>query len=147
MTMTISNAGMTLVEQFEGLKLTAYRDVAGIWTIGYGHTGKDVYAGLTVNMAEARALLTSDLHAAVAVVNRIVKVPVSQAQFDALVDFAFNAGIGALTRSTLLQKLNAGDVQGAAEQFGLWVNAGGVHVPDLVRRRAAEAELFLGKAA
>jgi len=134
---------MALTQQFEGLKLTAYRDVAGIWTIGYGHTGKDVYAGRVITHQEALALLAADLHAAISVVNLRVKVPLTQNQFDALVDFAFNAGIGAFVTSTLLRDLNAGDYTGAAAQFVLWDHAGGKVVPGLLKRRQAEAELFL----
>lgn len=143
MNVTISDAGMALVQQFEGLRLTAYRDVVGILTVGYGHTGKDVKPGEEISQTQARALLISDLQAAVAVVNHVVKVPLTQNQFDALVDFAYNAGIGALTRSTLLLKLNAGDYAGAAALFAEWDHAAGKVVPGLLRRREAEAALFL----
>ena len=147
MEMTISRAGMALVEQFEGLRLAAYRDVAGIWTVGYGHVGKDVHPGLVITAIEARSLLAVDLRVAVAAVNHLVKVPLTQNEFDALADFAYNAGVGALTRSDLLKLLNQGNKPGAAAQFPEWVYAGGVKVDGLERRRAAEAALFLGKAA
>ena len=76
-------------------------------------------------------------------VNQLVKVKITQGQFDALVSFAYNLGLLSLSTSTLLQKLNAGDKQGAADQFGRWVNAGGKRLDGLVTRRAAEREMFL----
>ena len=137
-----SDAGVTMTESFEGLRLTAYQDVAGVWTIGYGHTGADVHAGLTITTAEADKLLRADLASAEACVNRAVTAAMTQNQFDALVDFCFNAGRGSFLGSTLLRKLNDTDFAGAAAQFGLWVHAGGKVVEGLVRRRKAEAEMF-----
>jgi lysozyme len=137
------NQGLGLTEGFEGCRLVAYKDVAGVWTIGYGHTGADVVEGLVITQAQAVSLLVSDVAAAVACVNHAVVVPITQDEFDALVDFTFNAGRGAFLQSTLLRDLNAGDLQSAAAQFGLWVNAGGKPVSGLVRRREAEKELFL----
>jgi lysozyme len=139
---TYSVQGMELTKGFEGLSLTAYQDCAGVWTIGYGHTGPDLIAGMTITEADAEALLRADLATAVACVNRAVNVSINQHQFDALVDFCFNAGRGSLLPSTLLRKVNAGDFEGAAAQFGLWVHAGGRVVSGLVRRRKAEAALF-----
>jgi lysozyme len=144
-TFTYSDAGFALTRSFEGLNLKAYRDCAGILTIGYGHTGPDVAAGQTISEFEAEALLRADLAQAVACVNRAVTAAITQNQFDALVDFCFNAGRGALLGSTLLRKVNAEDFEGAAAQFGLWVHAGGDVVPGLVRRRTAEAALFCGE--
>jgi lysozyme len=137
------NQGVALTEGFEGCRLVAYQDVRGIWTIGYGHTGIDVVEGLVLTQAQANSLLVSDVAAAVACVNHATVVPVTQDEFDALVDFTFNAGRGAFLQSTLLRDLNAGNLPAAAAQFGLWVNAGGKPVSGLVRRRAAEEELFL----
>jgi lysozyme len=134
--------GLTLTESFEGLKLTAYRDVCGVWTIGYGHTGPDVHPGMTITQAEAEELLLADVAHAVATVNRCVTVKLNQDQFDALVDFAFNAGCGALEGSTLLKDLNAGDYAAAADQFEEWDHAGDKVVAGLLRRREAEATLF-----
>lgn len=138
-----SDAGLALTKSFEGLRLTAYQDVAGVLTIGYGHTGPDVKPGMTITEAEADVLLRADVEEAVATVNRVVTVLISQNQFDALVDFCFNAGSGNFLRSTLLRKLNAGDAAGAAAQFALWNHAGGEVVPGLTLRRRAEANLFL----
>lgn len=138
------NQGLALTEGFEGCDLKSYPDVRGIWTIGYGHTGADVVEGLVITQAQAEALLVSDVAAAAACVNHAVQVAITQDEFDALVDFTFNVGRGNFVTSTLLRKLNAGDIAGAAEQFGLWVHAGNAVVSGLVRRRAAEAELFGG---
>ena len=137
-----SDNGFALSKSFEGLRLTAYQDVGGVWTIGYGHTGPNVRAGLTITQAEADALLRSDVEDAVTCVNRAVNVPITQNQFDALVDFCFNCGRGSLLQYTLLRKVNIGDFAGAAAQFALWDHAGGEVVEGLVKRRTAEAELF-----
>ena len=137
-----SERGLALTKSFEGLRLEAYQDCGGVWTVGYGHTGPGVVQGMTVNDAEAEVLLLADLDDAVACVNRKVMVAISQSQFDAMVDFSFNAGRGNFLKSTLLRKVNAGDFAGAAAQFGLWVHAGGEVVPGLVRRRKAEADMF-----
>jgi lysozyme len=141
-----SEAGIAMTKSFEGLRLTAYQDVAGVWTIGYGHVAPNITAGMTITPAEADTLLRDDLAVAVACVNRAVTVPVSQPQFDALVDFCFNAGRGSFLGSTLLRQVNQGNFAAAAAQFGLWVHAGGQVVPGLVRRRQAEAQMFAGEA-
>jgi lysozyme len=140
--LSYSDQGLALTEQFEGLRLTAYQDSVGVWTIGYGHTGLDVQPGLTITQEQAGALLLQDVAGAVAAVNRLVTVPLTQNQFDALVDFTFNEGQGNLASSTLLRELNAGNTAGAAAQFLVWVYAGGVKLPGLVTRRQAEADLF-----
>ncbi len=137
-----SDKGLALTKSFEGLHLEAYRDCAGIWTIGYGHTGPTLSEGQAISEPEAEVLLRADLAGAVACVNRAVKAAIAQNQFDALVDFCFNAGRGNFLQSTLLRKVNREDFEGAAAQFGLWVHAGGEVVAGLVRRRRAEAELF-----
>lgn len=137
-----SERGFALTKTFEGLHLEAYQDCAGVWTIGYGHTGHDVFAGLSIEAQRADELLQADLKCAVACVNHAVQAAISQNQFDAMVDFCFNAGRGNFLQSTLLRKVNGADYEGAAAQFGLWVHAGGEVVPGLVRRRAAEAALF-----
>ena len=133
-----------MTRSFEGLRLEAYQDSAGIWTIGYGHTGPEVHRGQCIDEAEAEALLRSDLASALECVRRAVRVELEQHEFDALVDFCFNVGRGNLLGSSLLRYVNRGEVDSAAMQFGLWVHAGGKVVPGLVRRRAAEAALFAG---
>jgi lysozyme len=137
-----SNAGLGMTKRFEGLRLQAYQDAAGIWTIGYGHTGSDVHAGLTITEMEASSLLCKDIAIAVDCVNRAVIAEISQQQFDALVDFCFNAGRGNFRNSSLLRYVNSADFAAAAVQFGLWVHAGGEVQAGLVRRRRAEAEMF-----
>ena len=124
------------------MRLTAYQDQVGVWTIGYGHTGPDVTAGLTITIAEAQALLAQDVSSAAACVNTAVAVKLTQQEFDALVDFVFNLGTGAFKGSTMLRDLNAGDFANAAAQFDLWDRAGGAVVAGLLRRRQAEAALF-----
>ena len=141
-----SDAGLVLTKAFEGLRLKAYQDPAGIWTVGYGHTGRDVRPGRLVSEFEAEVLLRADLRDAIACVNRAVEVEIEQHQFDALVDFCYNTGRGNFERSSLLGKLNLEDFAGAAVQFGLWVNVDQKPVPGLVRRRAAEAAMFRGEA-
>lgn len=144
--MRISEAGLELIVRFEGLRLEAYIDPVGIWTIGCGHTGPDVHRGLKISRARAMQLLREDVREAEEAVNRLVERPLNQAQFDALTSFAFNAGGGALGASTLLRRLNGGDHRGAQAEFAKWVKGtiGGkkVALPGLVRRRAAEAKMF-----
>jgi len=140
--LSYSDQGLALTEQFEGLQLTAYQDPVGVWTIGYGHTGADVQPGLTITQEQASDLLLQDVAGAVAAVNRLVTIPLTQNQFDALVDFTFNVGQGNLASSTLLRELNSGNTEGAAAQFLVWVYAKGVELPGLVTRRQAEAALF-----
>ena len=141
-TFEYSKNGLALTEGFEGLRLQAYQDVAGVWTVGFGHTGSGVRSGLVISQVEAEVLLRSDIAASVSCVNSAVTVALNQNQFDALVDFCFNVGRGNFLRSTLLRKINAGDFSAAAEQFGAWVYAGGEVVFGLVRRREVEAQLF-----
>jgi lysozyme len=137
--LTYSDQGLELTKGFEGLSLNAYQDCAGVWTIGYGHTAPNIIASTTITEAEAENLLRADLATAVTCVNRCVNVRITQNQFDALVDFCFNAGRGNFLQSTLLRKVNIGDFEGAIAQFGLWVHAGSKVVAGLVRRRKAEA--------
>lgn len=140
--MQTSNNGMSLIKRFEGLRLQAYRDSVGIPTIGYGHT-QGVKMGDIITGEKADKFLREDLQVAELTINTSVKVKLSQAQFDALASFVFNLGSGNFVKSTLLKKLNAGDYAGAAGEFGKWVNAGGKQLPGLVKRRAAEREVFL----
>jgi lysozyme len=140
--MITSEHGLEAIEQFEGKRLKAYLDSVNIPTIGVGHTGPDVYIGQTITEAECRALLREDVQEAEDSVNACVKVPLTQDQFDALVSFVFNVGGGAFKGSTLLKKLNAGDYEGAANQFQRWSKAGGKDLPGLLKRRMAEANIF-----
>jgi lysozyme len=140
--MQLSERGLSLIKQHGGLRLDAYRCPAKVWTIGYGSTGPHVRAGMRIDAAQAEALLREDVARFEDGVGRIAG-PCTQGQYDALVCFAFNLGLGALMSSTLLKKHKAGDQTGAAAEFARWVNAGGRRLPVLVRRRAAEAELYL----
>jgi lysozyme len=140
---TYSDAGLALTKSFEGCRLESYQDVGGVWTVGYGHTGPDLLAGMKISQADADALLRADLSVAVACVNRGVTEEISQPQFDALVDFCFNTGQGNFLRSSLLRYVNQGEFENAAAQFLLWVNAGGKRVEGLVRRRQAERAMFV----
>jgi lysozyme len=139
--MNTSDKGAEFITQHEGERLKAYRDVAGILTIGVGHTG-DVEEGDTITKEQSRELLLGDLSEAEDAVNAYVKVELNQNQYDALVSFVFNVGAGNFKSSTLLKKLNAGDYEGAAGQFERWDMAGGRHIPGLLKRRHAEAALF-----
>ena len=136
-----------MIKEFEGCRLTAYRCSAGVWTIGYGHTGtvdgKAVASGMTITAAKATDLLKKDLAKFEAAVNAYVTAPITQNMFDALVSFAYNCGAGALKGSTLLKKLNAKDYNGAAAEFPKWNKAGGKVLKGLVRRRERERQLFL----
>lgn len=140
--LTYSGNGLNLTEQFEGCELTAYQDQVGVWTIGYGHTGPDVVSGLTITQPQAQDFLAQDVSSAAACVNNSVTLQVSQDEFDALVDFVFNLGVGAFKSSTLLIDLNSGNTTAAATQFDLWDHAGGAVVAGLLRRRQAETALF-----
>ena len=139
-----SNTGLGLTRSFEGLRLTAYQDSVGVWTIGYGHTGPEVRHGQCISEIEAETLLRSDLASAVRAVRKAIEVDLAQHQFDALVDFCFNLGRGSFLASSLLRYVNQGELDSAVVQFGLWVHAGSKVLPGLVRRRAAEAALFSG---
>ena len=139
--MSLSQAGLNLIKSHEGLRTTAYQDPVGVWTIGYGHTGT-AKPGQKITEAQAEQLLRQDVGWAQDAVRKNVKVPLTQGQFDALVSFTFNLGAGALGRSTLLKKLNAGDYAGAQAEFGKFVHAGGRVLPGLVRRRNEEAQMF-----
>lgn len=140
--MRLSQAGLDFIKGWEGLRLEAYRDVAGVWTIGYGTTS-GVRPGMRVTKAEAEALLRKDAAEFEAAVNRYINVPLSQNQFDVLVSFTYNCGIGALKRSTLRRKLNAGDYDSVPKELARWNKAGGRVVKGLVNRRGAEAAMWL----
>lgn len=146
--MAINEAGLTLIKYYEGLRLTAYVDPVGVWTIGWGHTGNDVHPGQSITQKQAEALLAADLRKHEEYVDDNVTVAIDDNQRAALVSFAFNVGNGSLGSSTLLARLNLGDYQGAASEFGRWVkgtiNGSKVTLPGLVKRRKAEADLFLG---
>lgn len=145
--MNISPKGISLIKKFEGCRLTAYQDSVGVWTIGYGWTqpvdGKPIRAGMTIKPETAERLLKTGLVSYESDVSRLVKVGLTQGQFDALVSFTYNLGARVLSTSTLLRKLNAADYAGAADEFLRWNKAGGKEMPGLTNRRIAEREVFL----
>ncbi len=140
----INAAGLSHIMQWEGKRLVAYQDPAGIWTVGYGHTTAAgiprVREGMRISDKEAEDILKTDLRKFEDRVSRLVKVPLTDNQFAVLVSFDFNTG--ALHKSTLLKKLNAGDYDAVPAELMKWVNAGGKRVQGLVNRRAAEAGLW-----
>ena len=143
----INQATVDLVKRFEGLRLTAYQDSVGIWTIGYGTTaaagvGIAPKAGMTITEAQAEAYLRAGLEKFAAQIRPMIKVPVTPNQFGACLSLAYNIGPGAFARSSVLRHLNAGNLERAKASFALWNKAGGKVLAGLVRRRAAEAALF-----
>jgi lysozyme len=150
--MQLSDHGEAVIKNFEGLRLIAYKDTAGVWTIGYGstryHDGKTVKPGdKLANEAQADALFRNTLNQYVKAVINKVTVPVTQNQFDALVSFTYNTGTA--SGKTLFAKLNAKDYQGAADQFLLWnkitdpKTGNKIESPTLTTRRRQERALFL----
>jgi len=142
MTRRINAEGLAHIKRWEGLELTAYRDVAGVLTIGYGSTGEHVKPGMRITEPQAENLLRQDLSRFEQAVERFVKVRLSDNQYAALVSFAFNVGVGAFERSTLLKRLNAGDYASVPAELMRWTKAGGRRVQGLANRRAAEAGLW-----
>lgn len=140
--MEASNILIEKLKEFEGYRPTSYQDSAGVWTIGYGHT-QGVKKGQKITKAQAESLLRGDLLKAEKYVNGL-KLNLTQGQFDALVDFAYNLGIGNLGTSTLLGKIRmkASDEEIQA-QFRRWVYAGGKVLPGLVKRREWEAQRWV----
>lgn len=133
--MNINDAGLKLIEEFEGLRLDSYQDSVGVWTIGYGHT-KDVKSGQTITQEQAENFLREDIRDAEGAVNRL-GFGLNENQFSALVSFAFNLGAGGLN------KLASHGVQAIADRILLFDHAGGKKLPGLTRRRQAERALFL----
>lgn len=141
--MNIGTKGLDLIRFFEGLELNAYQCAAGVWTIGYGHT-KDVQQGMTISEARANEMLAEELNEYESYINGLVTVELNQDQFDAMVSWVYNLGVGNLKASTLLKVLNAGDYDGVPAQMMRWNKAGGKVLEGLTRRRQAEADMFSG---
>jgi lysozyme len=146
--MKMSADGLALVKEFEGLRLKAYKCPAAVWTIGYGHTSSAgapiVTSDLEITRDEAEEVLKRDMGQYEDGVRKLVTVGITQGQFDALVDFAYNAGVGALAKSTLLKKVNAEKFDEVPAEFMKWTKGGGKELPGLVRRRRAEVKLWRG---
>lgn len=163
--MYLNDASINLIKEFEGLHpvpdvaqkalnnpseplLPAYRDVAGYWTIGYGHaetSGMEPIPddGLLISANQATEILRRDLKVFAAGVRDLIKVPLTPNQFGAVVSLAYNIGLGAFKKSTCLKRLNAGNIEGAAEALTWFNKAGGERLRGLVRRREAERALML----
>lgn len=140
----ISEAGLALVKRFEGLRLEAYLCPAGVWTIGYGST-RGVKPGMTIDELAAERRLRDDLAEAEAAVERLVTVPLTDGQHASLVSLVYNIGEPAFQQSTLLRLLNGGDYAAVPAQLMRFVKAGGKRSNGLVRRRSAEAAMWVGE--
>lgn len=125
----------------EGVRYQPYQDVVGVWTVCYGHTGKDIMSGKTYTKAECQALLDKDLNTVARQINPYIKVPIPEATRAALYSFAYNVGAGNFRTSTLLRKINQGDINGACDQLRRWTYAGGKQWKGLVTRREIEREV------
>lgn len=147
--MKTSEAGLSLIKKWESFQPRPYLCPANYWTIGYGHLIKDYPEnnrfppGSVLTEPEAEELLAEDVEIAERAVLRLIKAPLTQGQFDALVSFTFNLGAGKLQASTLRQKVNRREYLSAADEFGKWVWAGGKKMRGLISRRRDEALLFL----
>ena len=143
--MKMSEDGLALLKQFEGLEFCAYPDPAtngDPWTIGYGHTGPEVKVGMVITEDDAEALLKADLERFEQCVEESLEREATQHQFDAMVCLAYNIGCKAFTGSTMLRLFNEGNTVAAQQQFGRWNKAAGKVMAGLTRRRNAEADLF-----
>lgn len=143
--MTATELAAAIIREFEGLSLKAYPDPASggdPWTIGYGATGTGIRPGVQWSLAQAEARLASDIQRFMDGVSALLKIRPTDSQLAAMTSLAFNVGLSAFAKSTLLRKFNAGDVRGAAAEFGRWVYASGKKMRGLERRRAAERKLF-----
>lgn len=140
----MSDKGINMLKGFEGCELEAYQDLVGKWTIGYGHTN-NVKKGDKITQAQAETYLKQDLASFTPGVAKLLKVTVTQSQFDALVDFAYNLGLGNLQKSTLLKLVNAKHWTDASKEFVKWDRAGDKEVSSLTKRRTAEMNMFLNK--
>jgi lysozyme len=140
-TQQIAASTLAFLRAREGYRATAYSDAGG-YSIGFGHFLGAKPVPATITLQQAESWLSQDAQKAADAVIKLVRVPLTQNQFDALVSFVYNLGEGALSRSTLLKKLNAGDYAGAAQEFRRWVYSGGTVLAGLVTRRAAERDLF-----
>ena len=142
--MKISEEGLALIKKFEGCELEAYQCAAGIWTIAYGRI-KEVKEGHTCTQEQAEAWLDEELHEYQSYIDDMVEVDLEQCQFDALVSWVYNLGPSNLKSSTLLKVVNNSEYDEVPERIKRWNKAGGKVLEGLVRRREAEALLFLGK--
>ena len=150
--MVVNDRGVDIIKEFEGLRLTSYLCPAKVWTIGYGHTGPDVYAGLAISKQTAEDLLRGDLLMFEHGVDSLIETA-TENEFSAMVSLAFNIGLGLPTKknpkgggfyaSSVRRNHNLGKRAQAANSFLLWIKGGGQQLPGLIRRRNAERSLYL----
>lgn len=140
--MTLNQAGVDLIKQFEGCQVEVYKDVVGLLTVGWGHR-TNLPLGVTITQELADTLLQQDLAAVQRQLHSCLTTSLTDNQFSALVSFVYNLGINRLEGSTLLTKINSGELTSAADEFLKWDHAGGIVVLGLLRRRSAERTLFL----
>ncbi len=144
--MSISGLALPIIKACEGCRLKAYPDPGTgdrPYTIGYGHTGKDVFLGLTISQERAEELLIGDLELTIRGIRGMLKVSIPDNQVAALASFAYNVGLGNLLKSKLLRLINAQDFKSASNEFDRWTRSGGKVLAGLVKRRRSEKELFL----
>ena len=144
--MQVNELGLALIQKCEGFRGRAYRDAVGVWTIGFGHTSMagapQVKQGLVVSRDKAMQILAKDVALFAEGVAGLVTVELNDNQFSALVSFAYNVGLGNFRKSSVLTAVNVSDFTAVPRRLALWTKAGGRVLPGLVKRRAAEAELF-----
>jgi len=142
----INQEGLERLKQWEGFKGEAYKDIGGVWTIGYGHTSQAgapiVEAGMRITEPEAEALLKRDIAPVEQFVEAVVKVPLTEEQFSALVSFVYNIGADAFAKSNALKKLNEGDYDALPSELLKWTKVKGKTVQGLIARRSAEIALW-----
>lgn len=135
--------GPTGNDGLEGVRYSPYQDVVGVWTVCYGHTGKDVMLGKTYTEAECRMLLNKDLNTVARQIDPYILKPIPETMRGALYSFVYNVGTGNFKTSTLLRKINQGDQKGACDQLRRWTYAGGKQWKGLVTRREIEREVCM----
>lgn len=141
--MNLTPTGVEMIKMFEGLRLAPYKDEAGVLTVGYGHTGKDIIEGQAITKEEADTLFKADIGLVEYQVTGAVD-GIAPFQFDALTSFCYNLGFGALLHSTLLELVKLKKFREASQQFGRWIYVAGKKNSGLRRRRFAEQVRFLG---
>ena len=142
----LNQSGRCLIGHNEGLRLESYLDGVNVWTIGWGTTqinGRPVTEGMKITREQAVEYFNTDVAKFETIIRKNVTVPITNNQFAALVSFVFNIGASAFKKSTLLKKLNQGDYDGAANEFGRWIYAKGKVLNGLITRREQERDLFL----
>ena len=139
--MNIPNQAIALIKQFEGCRLSAYQDIRGIWTIGFGETA-GVTEGMTITQEQADEYLARDLQSFAAAIDRLITTKLNDNQFSALLDFTYNLGSGTLQRSTLRMQINRGELSGIPRQLEKYCYAGTIKSTGLIRRRQAETTLW-----